>query len=163
MNIMCASFLFWWGLDPNLVGLVDQMLIGDGELCGNCRFLLRFQFSFGALALIFRLFLPERFIWIGCVTCVSATLTGIHSLWLCNNAKQIWRMESLFWLCEAKVLISFLDMCFHVLQHFPTGQEEGFAMLRWTIWERRNAMNHARFVRTLLKNKVKNNSEKSTS
>ena len=73
-----------------------------------------------------------------CCHCNLKAEDGLHALWECASLSAIWEANSLWLFCKSKKFSNFFELASCVMEN--SGNPELFAVLAWTIWNRRNQL-----------------------
>ena len=73
-----------------------------------------------------------------CEQCRDSAKDSIHVLWFCDSVKPIWMSDQRFSFWRSKRFSEFEDLVCFLYGEISSKLVEFFAMVAWSIWERRN-------------------------
>ena len=75
-----------------------------------------------------------------CDVCRTCLEDNIHALWYCDVARAIWQTDVCFNFIRTKKFSTFADIVQFLCSHGSSDLFTRFAMVAWSIWERRNRL-----------------------
>lgn len=81
-----------------------------------------------------------------CPICGTADETTLHALWRCFAAKTVWKELDLYPCLKSRLYDSFVSLCCSAFSTQSSAQQEHFAWVVWSLWNRRNNFVHGNMV-----------------